>query len=183
MFIIHIRFIVFVAIDAGKYLEIGGQVTIGTGQPGMVAGTDRKLVIEYRLLPGDMGGPVTGFAIGREARLLVIGVAAVFIVLAVTTITIGGQIVTLRMTGIAIQVGMRPLQPEKLVMIEHRPAPRDVFAAVAGHAVGGETGLLVIGVGGVVILLLMTTDTFPGQTRVLTAGVAIGTGSGLMPAP
>ncbi len=106
----------------------------------MIPGVYGKTVIEYSLIPGDMGAEMARIAGGGETGGLVIGIGCVFIILSMTAITIGGQIITGLVTGVAIQWAVRPLQTPVLVMIEGGIAPCNRRCPMTGHTIGWESG-------------------------------------------
>jgi predicted transcriptional regulator len=63
---VHAVLIVFMAVDTGKDIVVGGQVAFVAGPAGVGARIQGKIVIENRLRPGQVIGEVTVFALGRK---------------------------------------------------------------------------------------------------------------------
>ncbi len=112
----------------------------------MVSRCYGELVIKYSLIPGEMGSEVTGVASGGKAGALVIGIGSTIIFLFMAAETIGRQIITCVMTAIAAQYTVRSFQSPELVMIKGGIGPGQGFGTMAGDTIGGEPGLLMIGV-------------------------------------
>ena len=155
-------------------------MTFAAGYVPVCPGSNGEAMVKYGLVPGDMGGKVTGFATGRETGGLVIGIGGVFVIGPMAPIAIRRQVVAVGVASIAVEVRMRALQRPILVMIKDSPLPGQGIAAMTGNTVGGEPGLLVIGILGGVVLLQVTTRAVPWSSGVDIIFMAIGTGGGLM---
>ncbi len=77
-FVSVIRFIpvVRMAVGAGKFKEIGCQMTVCAAKYCMRSGINRKIVIEDGLGPGYMGRKVAELAICGKTDNLMVGIAA-----------------------------------------------------------------------------------------------------------
>jgi hypothetical protein len=149
----------------------------------MIPRINGELMVKYRLVPGHMAAEMTGFAGGGETGSHVIGISCGFVISPMTPVTIPGQIIAGRMATGAVQVGVGTLKGPILVMVENCSLPGYGIVAVAGDAVGGETGLLVVGVAGGVVIIPVTVHAIIGGSGVLAVGMASGAGCRCMIAP
>jgi len=84
-------------------------------------------------------------AIRGETRSSVVRIAGGLVVLSVAAKTVSRQVVTVSVTGIAVQAAMRSLQPKELTVVEVRSAPICGRVPVTILAIGWETLRLMIG--------------------------------------
>ena len=95
VFIIHIVFIMLMAIDAGKLLVIGSQMAFGTGDVPVGSRSNREAMVEDGLVPGDVGAEMAVFTGGGETGGLVVGVGGGLVIGSMAAVTIPGQVVAL----------------------------------------------------------------------------------------
>jgi hypothetical protein len=90
VFMIRVAFIMLMAIDAGKLLVIGGQMTFGTGDVPVGSRRNREAMVEYGLVPGDVGAEMAVFTGGGETGGLVVRVGGGVVIGFMAAVTIGG---------------------------------------------------------------------------------------------
>ena len=132
-----------------------------------------QAVIERRPLPTASRSSMTGLAVGGEPGLLVIGIGRRLIIRQVTACTggRGSRVLTVGMTESAVGDGMLATQRKDQAVIERRPLPTAGRSSMTGRAVGGEPGLLVIGIGRRLIIRQVTACTGRRGSRVLAVGM------------
>lgn len=88
MLLIHVIFIMLMAIDTREYLEIRGQMTFGAGEATMIPGINWKLMIKNCLAPRNMRTEMAGFTRGGKTGGFMIRVFGVLVVLLMAAVTI-----------------------------------------------------------------------------------------------
>lgn len=129
----------------------------------------REVVIVGRRDPGC--GGVTLRAFVAEVVLHMIGVGQRVVILLVTGVAIGGDIlITSRMAGDTLQIHVRPRQRElSIIVIEYTAAP--VRSVMTEGAIVGEVIPDMVGIVGVVKIGLMAGNAVSGRVLV-SAGMA-----------
>jgi len=87
----HVCLVVRMAVGAGKFKEIGCQMTVCAAKYCMRSGINREIVIEDGLGPGYMGRKVAEHAIRGKAGVSMIGITCRLVVRSMASIAICRQ--------------------------------------------------------------------------------------------
>ena len=110
-------------------------------------------------------------AIRGESRSSVVWIAGGLVVLSVAAKTVSRQVVTVSVTGLAVQAAMRSLQPKELTVVEVCSAPICGRVPVTILAIGWETLRLMIGP---IVVVDVAADAIRADAPELTVYMAIG---------
>jgi hypothetical protein len=171
MMTVRSRLFMGVAIDAGELVEVAAAVAVGTIEG--VGPPEREAMVERGLVPGSMVREVAVLAGGRETRRGMPRTPRVAIVIGVTAVAIGGQVVPLAVACLTIERPMGPLQRKNPIVIERRAFPTISGNAVASLAIGSEAGLLVIGTLGAIVVVPVAGDAVRGSASKSVIGVTL----------
>lgn len=104
-------------------------------------------------------------AIRGETRSNVVWIAGALVILSVAAETVSRQVVTVSVTGLAVQAAMRSLQPKELVVVEICTGPTGGRVAMTILAIGWETLRLMIGP---IVVVDVATDAIRADAPELT---------------
>ena len=104
-------------------------------------------------------------AIRGETRSDVVRIAGGLVILSVAAKTVSRQVVTVSVTGLAVQAAMRSLQPKELTVVEVCSAPICGRVPVTILAIGWETLRLMIGP---IVVVDVATDAIRAGAPELT---------------
>ncbi len=139
-------------------------------------------MVKNCLGPGHVIGEVAVFTLGRETGGDVIGIPRCLVIGLVAAIAVLGKIVSAGMAFGAIQGAVSALQRPDQVMVKDRSLPGNGFKAVTDLAVGGKSGLQMVGFLDLVVFIQMTGYTLSGGSRIYAIPVTAGADSGSMAA-
>ena len=118
------------------------------------------IVIERRALPSVGRNAVAGLTIGPESRLLMVWIPGAIVVVTMTRDAIGGCTREL-VVGVALCAVGRTVLPQKWkdpIVVERGALPLVRRGAVTRLTIDSETGLLMIGVGGAIVVVPVASD-------------------------
>ena len=171
MFIIHPRLFMLVTVSARELIVVAGSMAFGTVF--VVGSPDGETVIESGLVPGSVARAMAVLARRRKTGRDVIGTPRAAIVVGMTTIAIGWQVVSRAVANLTIEVPMGPFQTKHAIVIERRALPPVGRSAMARLTIGPESPLLMVWVPRAIVVVTMTGDAVGWRAGVPVVGMAL----------
>ena len=140
-------------INTGELVVVRSQVAIRAFETCMPSGFDREVMVKNGLRPDGVSRVMAVIAARRKTRSLMVRIGRIVIIRRVTTIAVLRQVIAFAVGGVAVKALMGTLQRPELDVVDSRIVPAIGSVSMAGHAIGGITGLFMVRIVGIVVVI------------------------------